>query len=254
MLTPPGLDGVIITHSGSKLFGVLYRAGGEGLHPTVLLLHGIPGLEQNTDIAYALRDAGWNVFILHYRGCWGSEGDYTLAGIPDDVGAALDTLASGAFPVDPNRIVAVGHDLGGWASIVASSRDTRIHAIVTLGGIANLRTMSLSDELASDYARFLRNISGRVIQSQWRALGATYNPVDLMDLLQSCPLLVVHGTADQVVPVSQAMELKSKAPAADLALIEGADHLFSQHRKQLVDAVASWLQDKLGPIDHAKAG
>ena len=247
MSNPPGLDGIIITHSGSKLFGMLYRAGGEGLHPTVLLLHGIPGLEKNTDIAYALRDAGWNVFIFHYRGCWGSEGDYTLAGIPDDVRAALDALTSGELPVDPNRIVAVGHDLGGWASIVASSHDPRIHAIATLGGISNLRSMSLSDELAVDYARFLRNISGRGLQSQWRALGATYNPVDLMDLLQSCPLLIVHGAADEVVPVSQAAELKSKAPTADLVLIEGADHLFSQHRKQLVDTVVSWLQDRLRP-------
>jgi len=205
------------------------------------LLHSIPGLEQNTDIAYALRDAGWNVLMFHYRGCWGSEGDYILAGIPDDVQAALDTLAGGEFPVEPNRIVAIGHGLGGWASMVAASRDPRIHAIATLGGISNLRTMTLSDQVAADYARFLRNISGRGIQSQWRALGATYNPVDLMDLLQSCPLLIVHGTADEVVPVSQAMELKVTAPAAEMVLMEGADHAFSQYRKQLVENVVPWV-------------
>ena len=246
MANPPGLDGVVIAHSGSKMLGVFYRAGGAGLakRPTALLLHGIPGLEQNTDIAYALRDAGWNVLIFHYRGCWGSEGDYILAGIPDDVQAALDTLAGGEFPVDPNRIAAIGHSLGGWASIVAASRDPRIHAIATLGGISNLRTMSLSDQVAADYARFLHNLSGRGIQSQWRALGATYNPVDLVDLLQSCPLLIVHGTADEVVPVSQAMELKAKAPTAEMVLMEGADHAFSQHRKQLVENVVPWIMRK----------
>jgi pimeloyl-ACP methyl ester carboxylesterase len=245
MSNSPGLDGIVITHSGSKLLGVLYRAGGAGLHPTALLLHGIPGLEQNTDIAYALRDVGWHVLLFHYRGCWGSEGDYTLAGIPDDVRAALDTLTSGDFPVDPERIVAVGHNLGGWASIVAASHDPRIHAIATLGGISNLRTISLSDQVATDTARFLRNISGRGIQSQWRALGATYNPVDLMDWLQACPLLIVHGTADEVVPVSQATELEAKAPAAEVVLIEGADHTFSQHRKQLVETVVPWVMRRL---------
>jgi len=242
----PGLDGVIITSSGSNLLGVFFRAGGAGSHPTALLLHGIPGLEKNSDIAYALRDAGWNALIFHYRGCWGSEGDYTLAGIPDDVRAALDAITDGTFPVDPNRIAAVGHGLGGWAAIVtAAGRDSRIRAVVTMGGLANLRTLSLSDQLAADYARFLRNITPKGIQSQWRALGATYNPVDLVDVLLPRPLLIIHGTADEIVPVPQAMELKQRAPGAELALMDGADHGFSQQRGQLVNTVVTWLKEKL---------
>jgi pimeloyl-ACP methyl ester carboxylesterase len=246
MSDSPSLDGVVIASSGSRLLGVLYRAGGAEPHPTALLLHGIPGLERNTDIAYALRDIGWNTLIFHYRGCWGSEGDYTLAGIPDDVRAALDAVTDGQLPVDPNRIAAVGHGLGGWAAIVtAAGRDSRIRAVVTLGGLANLRTLSLSDQLAADYARFLRNITPKGIQSQWRALGATYNPVDLVDALLPRPLLVIHGTADEIVPMSQAMELKQRAPGAELALIDGADHGFSQQRERLVNLVVMWLKEKL---------
>jgi len=242
----PGLDGVIITSSGCKLLGALYRAGGPGPHPTAILLHGIPGLEKNTDLAYALRDAGWNTLIFHYRGCWGSEGDYTLAGIPDDVRAALDTILAGDFAVDPERIATIGHGLGGWAAIIAASRDPRIRAVVTLNGIANLRTMSLSDALAADHARFLRNITGKGIQSQWRALEWTYNPVDVVALLHFCPLLIVHGEADEVVPVLQAMELKDKAgDAAEVVLMKGADHGFSSHRQQIVETVVTWLKRKL---------
>ena len=75
MSNESGLEGVVITSAGSKLLGALYCAAGAGPHPTALVLHGIPGLEKNTDIAYALRDAGWNALVFHYRGCWGSEGD-----------------------------------------------------------------------------------------------------------------------------------------------------------------------------------
>jgi dipeptidyl aminopeptidase/acylaminoacyl peptidase len=246
MSNEPGLEGIIINSAGCKLLGVLYRAGGEEPHPTALVLHGIPGMEKNTDIAYALRDAGWNALIFHYRGCWGSEGDYTLAGIPDDVHAAVDTLVSGRFAVDAHRIAAIGHGLGGWAAVIAASRDPRLRAVATLGGIANLRTMSLKDQDAADYALFLRNITGKGIQSQWRALEWTYNPVDMVDLLHSCPLLIVHGTADIAAPLSQATELESRSgKAAELALIEGADHIFSRHRRQLVDTVVGWLQKKL---------
>lgn len=246
MSNEPGLEGVFIASAGCKLLGVLYRADGEGPHPTALVLHGIPGMEKNTDIAYALRDAGWNALIFHYRGCWGSEGDYSLAGIPDDVRAALDALRASELAVDSKRIVAIGHGLGGWAAIVAASRDPRIRAVVTMGGIANLRTMSLKDQDAANYARFLRNITGKGIQSQWRALEWTYNPVDVVDLLHSCPLLIVHSTADTAVPVSQAMELKNRAgDAAKLVLIDGADHIFSRHRRQLTDTVVAWLKEKL---------
>ena len=244
----PGLDGLVIHSAGCRLFGALYRASATEPRPTALLLHGIPGLEKNTDIAYALRDAGWNALIFHYRGCWGSEGDYMLVGIPDDVRSTLDALTSGDFPmVDVTRIAAVGHGLGGWAAMVtAASRDARIRAVVMLNGMSNLRTFSLSDSLAADHARFLRNISAKGLQSQWRALGKTYNPVDVVDALVPRPLLIVHGTADEVVPMSQSMELKQQAgEAANLVLIEGADHGFSRHRKQLVETVVAWLAQNL---------
>jgi dipeptidyl aminopeptidase/acylaminoacyl peptidase len=244
----PGLDGVIINSSGSKLVGVLYCPDGPGPHPTAILLHGLPGLEKNADLAYALREIGWNALIFHYRGCWGSEGDFTLAGIPDDVQAALDTLTGGEFPVvDVNRIAAVGHSLGGWAAIVtAANRDPRIRAVVTMGGISNLRTMSLPEELTNSHARFLRNITGKGLQSQWRALEWTYNPVDVVNALHPSPLFIVHGTADTLVPVSQAMELKTRAgEEADLMLIEDADHTFSRHRRPLVETVVGWLAKHL---------
>lgn len=41
----------------------------------------------------------------------------------------------------------------------------------------------------------------------------------------SAPVLVVHGTADQVVPVAQAKALGSRAPGAEMLLIEGGEHV-----------------------------
>lgn len=43
----PDLYGIIIPGKHGKLLATLYTAGGEGPHPTILLLHGIPGSEQN---------------------------------------------------------------------------------------------------------------------------------------------------------------------------------------------------------------
>ena len=53
-----GLTGVTFDSDGHRLVGVLYLARGEEPKPTVLLLHGCPGLEKNLDLAVRLRDRG----------------------------------------------------------------------------------------------------------------------------------------------------------------------------------------------------
>ena len=104
-----GLTGVTFDSDGHRLVGVLYLARGEEPKPTVLLLHGCPGLEKNLDLAVRLRDCGWNSLLFHYRGCWGSAGRYDLRTIPRDVTAAIDYLA-GQPRVDPrHRLVQQQH-------------------------------------------------------------------------------------------------------------------------------------------------
>lgn len=241
-----GPEGIIFQSAGQNLLGRLYLGAGGGPRPTACVLHGIPGIEQNLDIAYALRDAGWNALIFHYRGAWGSQGEYTLSGIPDDVRAAIDELVSGKYPVDAGRIALIGHSLGGWAAIVCAARDPRVRAAATLGGISNMRTWYLSPEQALDYARFLSGASGSQLQSEIRALGTTRNPVDLIGDMRSMPVLIVHSNPDDEVAIEQAYELhQASNGSAELIVIDGADHTFSRHRRQLVETVVGWLTRKL---------
>ncbi|MCB1685750.1 MAG: hypothetical protein KDI31_14745, partial [Pseudomonadales bacterium] len=86
---PPGLIAPQIFSQGAQMNALLYTANGPGPHPTVLLLHGFPGNEKNLDLAQALRRAGFNVLFFHYRGAWGSDGDYSLPGVLDDIVTAL---------------------------------------------------------------------------------------------------------------------------------------------------------------------
>ena len=71
---PATMASITFTSSGAQLIGNMLIAPGPGPHPTVLLLHGFPGNENNFDLAHVLRRAGWNVLIFHYRGAWGSQG------------------------------------------------------------------------------------------------------------------------------------------------------------------------------------
>ena len=64
-----GLDGVTFTSKGYRLLGGFYKAAGATPRPTAVLLHGLPGIEKHLDIAYRLRDLGWNCLYFHFRGC-----------------------------------------------------------------------------------------------------------------------------------------------------------------------------------------
>src|SRR5258708_20845311 len=124
-----GITGVTFDSAGHQLVGVAYLARGDGPKPTVLLLHGCPGLDHNGDLAADLRDRGWNTLIFHYRGCWGSQGPYDLTTITADVRAAVDYLSAASLPgIDPARLVVAGHSMGGWAAIQAAANDDRLKA------------------------------------------------------------------------------------------------------------------------------
>src|SRR2546421_10338284 len=121
-----GITGVTFTSGGHRLLGTLYLARGDEPKPTALLLHGCPGLQQNGDLAVALRDRGWNALIFHYRGSWGSGGRYDLRTVPADVTAAVGHLSSGAYPpVDPPRLAGGGHTPGGAAAMLAAGHGPR---------------------------------------------------------------------------------------------------------------------------------
>jgi predicted alpha/beta-fold hydrolase len=92
---PPGMSEASFISHGDRLNALHYTANGVGPHPTVLLLHGYPGNEKNLDLAQSLRRAGWNVFFFHYRGAWGSEGDFSFVNSAEDISTALTHLREG---------------------------------------------------------------------------------------------------------------------------------------------------------------
>jgi uncharacterized protein len=243
-----GLVGVSFGSDGHDLLGVLYLARGSEPRPTVLLLHGSPGLEQNLDLAAELRDRGWNALVFHYRGCWGSSGRYDLRTITTDVTAAVDYLQSGEHPsVDEDRIAVIGHSLGGWAAVVAAARDRRLRAVATCGGVADLGGVQRSGTLVSaadihqEITRFVAAAPEEFLR-QAAEVAAEPQPLDLARIIAPRPLLIVHGSDDEWIPVEQARTLFERAGQPRRYVeIPGANHSFSWHRADLRQLIADWL-------------
>lgn len=260
---PPAVEELTFTSSGERLPGLLYQANGPGPHPTVLLLHGLPGNEKNLDIAQAIRRAGFNAMFFHYRGAWGAEGSYRLTGLADDVAAALAFLRDNAsrYRVDSGKLTLLGHSMGGFAALAAGSRDPGLVCIgamapANLGPMAQgLRTgerASLDFVAYADTLFMLRDFDGEQMRRELLAAPAGELDTRLFAPgLRDKSVFMITGDRDRVLPPNAVFDPVVEAYQKDKVLrleshtIPG-DHSFSYSRIQLTRLVTRWLLKNCG--------
>ncbi|MEO7029435.1 MAG: alpha/beta fold hydrolase [Acidobacteriaceae bacterium] len=128
---------IAVPSHGEQLYGIFYLAAGEAPHPTVLLLHGFPGYEQQLDLAQALRRAGWNVLAVHYRGSWGVHGNFSFTHCMEDADAEVAFLLrpeiAAKYRIDTKDIVVIGHSMGGYMAASATAHNPTVRAVVMIG-------------------------------------------------------------------------------------------------------------------------
>jgi pimeloyl-ACP methyl ester carboxylesterase len=246
-----------IPSQGVNLNAVLYMAGGPGPHPTILLLHGLPGNEQNIDLAQSMRRAGWNVLTVHYGGSWGGPGTFSFARCLEDATASIDWLRDPArdekLRIDPRRIAVVGHSMGGFvaAHVAAQTPDIIGAALISgvdLGqafGSADVeQAASVVDENVGISAglHILAGTTPRLLAQEARANAQRWCLAGYAASLVGRPLLIVTSN-DGFAPGSDAL-------ADAVRLIGGktlerahfsTDHSYSGCRIQLQATVLEWL-------------
>jgi dipeptidyl aminopeptidase/acylaminoacyl peptidase len=161
------------------------------------------------------------------------------------VTAAVDHLTSAAYPlVDPRRLAVVGHSLGGWAAILAAAHDPRLRAVAACGAAVDIGALDLGPaEIEREFTRFLA-VTPDEFRRQRDEAAARLDPLAAVAAIAPRPLLVVHGTADRWVPVTQARQLVKRArEPIRYEEIDGAGHDFAWQRRGLRDLVIGWLDE-----------
>ncbi|MEO0614623.1 MAG: alpha/beta fold hydrolase [Pseudomonadota bacterium] len=244
---------VTVPSAGVRLPGYLMLAAGEGAHPTALLLHGYPGNEKNLDLAQSLRRAGLNVLFIHYRGAWGAEGEFRIANMAVDAQAALEYVRgnAGDFQVDPEKLIVIGHSMGGFAALHTAAADDAVACAV---GIAAANVGAYAEASDAQKAGFAAYTDGLFMLAGWDGatavaeIQANAEAFDLRNLaprLAGRPVLLITGTGDTVVPVdtqrSLAASWQDAGPLLTTLEIPG-DHSFAADRLSMQRAVIEWLQ------------
>lgn len=187
------------------------------------------GLELCRPLAAALVEAGWATWNIEYRRV-GNGGGWTATF--DDAAQAVDhvrTFASARLPAD--RIYAIGHSAGGHLAAWLAGRPTLppgapgANPRVTLAGaVSQAGVLDLAAALRRGDEAVADLVGGTPRSSPERYRIAS--PIEQVPI--RVPVLCVHGTGDDVVPIAQSESYVRKARAAgdraDLVRVEGANH------------------------------
>ena len=250
---PPRMEVLHIPSGGLEINGVAYLAGGAGVHPTVVLLHGLPGNEKNLDLAQAIRRAGWNCVTFNYRGSWGSPGSFSFEGNLADAKAALafvrDPAHAAFLGVDTRKIVLAGHSMGGWVTGLTASQDP---------GLAGVVMMNAADMGGRGAVPGAKPMIAKTMATDMESLAGTSPDKMADEIIAFSPRLafnaqVAKGLADKPVLVltsddglAPSDEKLAKAIQADGGAVtvrhEATDHSWSGKRIALEALVIDWLQ------------
>lgn len=248
---PAEMEGPDLYSHGTRLNAVFFIASGQGPHPVVLLLHGFPGNEKNLDLAYTLRRAGWNVLVPHYRGAWGSSGNFSFGNAIEDTQAAVAFLrapeTAKKYRSDPHRIVLIGHSMGGFMAANAAAHDPDVSALCMISawdiGAAVLRPQTRErSTLFEEASKRLAGTTPQGMLQEAKANAANWNYLDWASLLMSRPVLVVESH-DNTVGDNKAFAAAVRKAGGDHLTEQyfETDHSYSDHRIALQTAILSWL-------------
>lgn len=148
---------------------------------------------------------GWDVLFYDYRGFGKSTGERSEAAMHADVAAIYDALAD---EYGQDRIIVYGRSMGSGVSVPLAAARTPRHLI--------LETPYAS--IADVARRFLP------IWPVRRFLRYRFESADVIDAVE-CPIHILHGTDDTVVPYSSGQKLfRACGPGAEMVTVVGGGH------------------------------
>ena len=247
----PGAEALRISGKRGALLSLLYTPGRRTQAPAVLLSHGFPGNEQNMDLAQGLRRLGFAVMTYHYSGSWGSDGEFSFLNCIEDANTVLDALMTHPA-VNPERIYAVGHSMGGFVTAHLAAQRPEIRGSVLLCPWDACRSFALARgnlmHILSGGYGYLRDANEEKFLEE---LGANEEALRLDHLaprLAGRSLCCIAAMEDEDLP----LDLHAR-PFRDAMAAAGAeqfryreihgDHCFNATRLTLIDTVARELLD-----------
>jgi pimeloyl-ACP methyl ester carboxylesterase len=234
---------------GDTLSGIIHHPAQGTPRGAVILCHGMESNKESEKLVSLGRAmAQRNIMVLRFdfRYVGESSGkfeDITYSGEVDDLKAAHMLVQSR----NPGKIAILGSSMGGTVALLFAAQQPSLAALVTVAAPIHPE-------------RFPSRVLTPAQSDEWRARGFThYNGqrlnLSLLEDLESldvpeavkkitCPVLILHGDADEIVPVEEAYEIDAcLANSKRLSILPGTDHRLSDPAvmQRAITEALDWL-------------
>lgn len=261
LVYPANQSSFVINSNGSLINGFIEIAKGKGPHRTILLLHGIPGTEKNTDMAHVFCRAGFNVAIFSYRGSWGSKGDYSFKNCLEDVNNVINFLHDHAeeYRSRKNDIILIGYSLGGFLALYSAYLIDFITNVASISGFYLNYTRNLFEKeehhreiIYNMFINSMNPLNGTTPDTLINEIKSinTWNFENFFEKLRTKNLCLIAGLKDNIVPAEyyhfplvhdlEKVTSKSKIKITQKTFYD-ANHTYSDHRIKLTKYLLDWL-------------
>ncbi len=243
------IEAVSLVVDGLEIAGQLYLPEGVHSYRTVIICHGLPAqAPQPGDSGYpALAERvcgeGLAAFIFNFRGAGFSEGNLDMGGWPRDLVLVIDYLSR---RTGISRLSLLGFSAGAAVSVLVGAQDKRVSAVVACACPAEFTMFDEGNVWpAIEHFRGLGVIRDRDFPpsaAEWLNGFKMVRAIDYVGEIAPRPLLLVHGSADEVVDISHARRLYQRArEPKQLVVIDGVGHRL-RHDERAVAVVVDWLK------------
>ena len=214
---------------------------------TLILLHGYPADKGNILPALAFLHEDFNLLLFDFRYLGKSEGSYSTAGAKEveDLLAAIQFLKTGGV----KEVGVWGFSMGGAVALMAIEKAPEIRAVISESSYASLA------EMAFELLRLpLLNYPIAYLVGLWAKLflGIDVREASPADRIRNTtiPILLIHSSADAVIPFSHARILQqalSKNPRAEFWFNEDFAHgqLAVDYRARIRDFFLKHLSERV---------
>ena len=215
----------------------------------IVLGHGVTGNKDRpllVALATELAARGWPSLRFSFSGNGESEGLFDESNITKGIGdlqAVLDMVP------DDVKVAYIGHSMGGAVGVLTAARDLRIRTLVTLAGMAHTAAFVQREfgDLIPDQGFMWDDPNCPLSQAYVDDLNYIGDTLSAAEAVTQ-PWLVIHGAADDLVPIEDGRAAFEAAMGPKKWLeIPGAGHSFDEASyPEVIDAVDGWLKQIMG--------
>jgi 2,6-dihydroxypseudooxynicotine hydrolase len=243
-LQPPG-ERVEIPYEGKKLYGILRKPVGTERPPTMIMAMGLDSAKEETD-AYEQPFLARGIATLAFDGPGQGEGEYdfVIRGDYEVVVRAVLDFVGKRNDLDAARVGLWGVSLGGYYAPRSAAFEKRVKACIALAGPYDwAEAWDGLPELTREAFR-VRSKCSSLEDAKRHA--ATLSLRGVADKIR-CPLYIVTGKRDRIIPWQHAERLAREAGGpVELMIIEDGNHVANNRTYRWRAQSADWMAQQLG--------